>query len=116
MKRVAIELVALAASFAQLPGAVLALYGSLGLFVRVVEELGWDVPLHVAWMLFIAPGYLLYQAGLRAPLVDAGGGLVWMTSLGLFALFVLPGLLLVFGSRMLRSALTHEGSRKQDEQ
>jgi len=116
MKRVAIELVALAASFAQLAGAVLALYGSLGLLVRVVEELGWDVPLHVAWMLFIAPGYLLYQAGLRASLVDAGGGLVWMTSLGLIALFVLPGLILVVGSRMLRIALSRERGRGQDEQ
>jgi len=115
MKRVAIELVALAASFAQLPGVALLLYGSLGLLVRVVEEMGWDVPLHVAWLLFIAPGYLLYQSGLRAPLVEAGGGLVWMTSLGLFALFVLPGLLLVVGSRMLRIGLSHERSRGQDE-
>jgi hypothetical protein len=66
-----------------------------GLAIHAVDALGIHPTLSVAGPWLVAPGYTLYRLGVGEPFVESGGGVAWVSVLGLLTFGTGPGVALL---------------------
>lgn len=79
---------------ARLAGLVLVVAALPGLLLHISKLLGARTPVEFATPFLILPGYFLYSLGVREPFVESGGGVAWLTLIGIVLMLLLPGALL----------------------
>lgn len=76
------------------PGGVLLLLGALGLALHGLASLHHVVGFDIGGPVLAWWGYLLYERGVREPLVESGGGVAWLTPLGVVVVYLIPASIL----------------------
>ena len=96
-------------------GCLLIVMSLPGLGIHAVDALGVHPSISVAGPWLVTPGFALYTLGVREPFVESGGGLAWVSILGLLAFGTCPGTaLLLWGiwRRKHRSPDNRSGALK----
>jgi hypothetical protein len=72
-------------------GSLLLVLGLLGELAALLTTLGVGVSHSLFAPILVPPAFALYEFGVREPFVASGGGLAWLTALGVLVVYLLPG-------------------------
>lgn len=81
-----------------LGGIVVSGLAAYSFIILGLSSVGYSPPLVVS-LPVVLPGFALAALGVNAPLTQGGGGLAWLTPLGVILVYALPGGILLYSGR-----------------